>query len=103
MLSQINAARGDDAMAVDEESSDESEDEVRPSFSLLFPLLTCFQVEEFYSPGSLELLEARRRIAEFSLPRSDFLWWVPLPVRCLLALLPPFSHAELNNGSRSSD
>ena len=29
VLSQINAARGDDTMAVDEESSEESEDEVR--------------------------------------------------------------------------
>ncbi len=28
VLSQINAARGDDAMHVDEESSDESEEEV---------------------------------------------------------------------------
>ncbi|KAH9479380.1 U4/U6 small nuclear ribonucleoprotein Prp4 [Psilocybe cubensis] len=55
VLSQINAARGDDAMHVDEESSDDSEEEE----------------EEFYSPGSLELLEARRRIAEFSLPRAQ--------------------------------
>lgn len=29
------------------------------------------QEEEFYSPGSLELLEARRWIAEYSLPRLD--------------------------------
>lgn len=55
VLSQINAARGDDAMHVDEESSEESDDEV----------------EEFYSPGTLELLEARRRLAEFSLPRAQ--------------------------------
>ncbi|KAA1475472.1 U4/U6 snRNP-specific spliceosomal protein [Dentipellis sp. KUC8613] len=55
VLSQINAARGDEAMHVDEESSDESEEEV----------------EEFYTPGSLELLEARRRLAEFSLPRAQ--------------------------------
>ncbi|KZT71965.1 WD40 repeat-like protein [Daedalea quercina L-15889] len=56
VLSQINAARGDDTMQVDEEeSSEESEDEV----------------EEFYTPGSLELLEARRRIAEYSLPRAQ--------------------------------
>ncbi|EPT00755.1 hypothetical protein FOMPIDRAFT_1162809 [Fomitopsis schrenkii] len=56
VLSQINAARGDDAMQVDEDSSsDESEEEV----------------EEFYTPGSLELLEARRRIAEYSLPRAQ--------------------------------
>ncbi|KAI1793533.1 U4/U6 snRNP-specific spliceosomal protein [Ganoderma leucocontextum] len=55
VLSQINAARGDEAMAVDEESSEESEEEV----------------EEFYSPGSLELLEARRLLAEYSLPRAQ--------------------------------
>lgn len=55
VLSQINAARGEDAMPVDESSSEESEEEV----------------EEFYSPGSLELLEARRRLAEYSLPRAQ--------------------------------
>ncbi|EGN96776.1 hypothetical protein SERLA73DRAFT_93367 [Serpula lacrymans var. lacrymans S7.3] len=55
VLSQINAARGDDAMQVEEESSEESEDEQ----------------EEFYSLGSLELLEARRRLAEYSLPRAQ--------------------------------
>ncbi|KAJ7252792.1 U4/U6 snRNP-specific spliceosomal protein [Mycena haematopus] len=54
VTSQINAARGDDPMQVDEESSDSDEEE-----------------EEFYSPGSLELLEARRRIAEYSLPRAQ--------------------------------
>jgi U4/U6 small nuclear ribonucleoprotein PRP4 len=42
-------------MQVDEESSDESEEEG----------------EEFYTPGSLELLEARRRLAEYSLPRAQ--------------------------------
>ncbi|GJE91185.1 splicing factor motif and WD40 domain-containing protein [Phanerochaete sordida] len=56
VLSQINAARGEDAMQVDEESSDEESEE---------------EQEEFYSPGSLELLEARRRIAEYSLPRAQ--------------------------------
>ncbi|KAG6813884.1 hypothetical protein H0H92_006291 [Tricholoma furcatifolium] len=55
VLSQINAARGEDGMHVDEESSSESEEEE----------------EEFYTPGSLELLEARRRIAEYSLPRAQ--------------------------------
>ncbi|KAH0582718.1 U4/U6 small nuclear ribonucleoprotein Prp4 [Termitomyces sp. J132] len=55
VLSQINAARGDEAMHVDEESSSEGDEEE----------------EEFYSPGSLELLEARRRIAEYSLPRAQ--------------------------------
>ncbi|KIY51317.1 U4/U6 snRNP-specific spliceosomal protein [Fistulina hepatica ATCC 64428] len=56
VLSQINAARGDEGMpAVAESSEEESEEEA----------------EEFYTPGSLELLEARRRIAEFSLPRAQ--------------------------------
>ncbi|THH32454.1 hypothetical protein EUX98_g1730 [Antrodiella citrinella] len=56
VVSQINAARGEDAMAVDDESSDdESED----------------GGEEFYTEGSLELLEARRRLAEYSLPRAQ--------------------------------
>ncbi|KAH8108340.1 U4/U6 snRNP-specific spliceosomal protein [Phellopilus nigrolimitatus] len=56
VLSQINAARGDDAPAMETESEDESEDEA---------------VEEFYTPGSIALLEARRRIAEYSLPRAQ--------------------------------
>ncbi|RDX48207.1 U4/U6 snRNP-specific spliceosomal protein [Lentinus brumalis] len=56
VLSQINAARGDDAMHVDEETSEDESDE---------------EVEEFYTPGSLELLEARRSIAEYSLPRAQ--------------------------------
>ncbi|KAI9464261.1 U4/U6 snRNP-specific spliceosomal protein [Russula earlei] len=55
VLSQINAARGEDVMDVDAKSESESEDEA----------------EEFYSPGSLDLLEARRRLAEFSLPRAQ--------------------------------
>ncbi|TFK29654.1 U4/U6 snRNP-specific spliceosomal protein [Coprinopsis marcescibilis] len=56
VLSQINAARGDDAMEVDEDSSEDSEEE---------------EQEEFYTPGSLELLEARQNIAEYSLPRAQ--------------------------------
>ncbi|KAI0305820.1 U4/U6 snRNP-specific spliceosomal protein [Multifurca ochricompacta] len=55
VLSQINAARGEDTVDVDAKSESESEDEA----------------EEFYSPGSLELLEVRRRLAEFSLPRAQ--------------------------------
>jgi len=55
VLSQINAARGEDAIEVDAKSESESEEEA----------------EEFFSPGSLELLEARRRMAEFSLPRAQ--------------------------------
>jgi hypothetical protein len=42
------------------------------------------QEEEFYSPGSLELLEARRRIAEYSLPRLDFISAWRIAHRCLL-------------------
>ncbi|KAF9223999.1 WD40 repeat-like protein [Gyrodon lividus] len=53
VLSQINAARGEE-MQMDEVSSSESEDE-----------------EEFYTEGSLELLQARRRLAEYSLPRAQ--------------------------------
>ncbi|EIN05998.1 U4/U6 snRNP-specific spliceosomal protein [Punctularia strigosozonata HHB-11173 SS5] len=56
VLSQINAARGDDAIGADEELTEESDEE---------------EQEEFYSPGSFELLEARRKIAEFSLPRAQ--------------------------------
>ncbi|KAF9466083.1 WD40-repeat-containing domain protein [Collybia nuda] len=55
VLSQIHAARGDDGMQVDDEPSDDSDEDE----------------EEFYSPGSLELLEARRRLAEYSLPRAQ--------------------------------
>ena len=62
-------------MQVDEESSsEESEEEVcGPSCpkSCSFPTHLA-QVEEFYTPGSLELLEARRYMAEYSLPRLDF-------------------------------
>ena len=45
MLSQINAARGDDAMQVDEdESSDESEEEVK--YHVL-----CFRTDLMYGVG----------------------------------------------------
>ncbi|TFK39795.1 U4/U6 snRNP-specific spliceosomal protein [Crucibulum laeve] len=54
VLSQINAARGED-MQVDDDSADESEEEE----------------EEFYTHGTLELLEARRKIAVYSLPRAQ--------------------------------
>ncbi|GJJ11330.1 hypothetical protein Clacol_005562 [Clathrus columnatus] len=57
VLSQINAARGEDGGAVETESSESEEEEEKQ--------------EEFYTPGSLELLEARRHIAEFSLPRAQ--------------------------------
>ncbi|KAH7890818.1 WD40-repeat-containing domain protein [Phlebopus sp. FC_14] len=60
VLSQINAARGDE-MQMEEEVSEESEEEV----------LSCLYSEEFYTEGSLELLQARRRLAEYSLPRAQ--------------------------------
>ncbi|KAJ3994098.1 U4/U6 snRNP-specific spliceosomal protein [Lentinula boryana] len=56
VLSQINHARGDDTMQVDEESSNESDEE---------------EESEFYTPGLLELLEARRKIGQYSLPRAQ--------------------------------
>ncbi|KAF7308772.1 WD-REPEATS-REGION domain-containing protein [Mycena kentingensis (nom. inval.)] len=54
VLTQINVARGD-AMQVDADSSSDSEEEE----------------EEFYSVGTMELLEARRLLAEYSLPRAQ--------------------------------
>ncbi|CDO68205.1 hypothetical protein BN946_scf184938.g57 [Trametes cinnabarina] len=56
VLSQINAARGEDGMQVDEESSEESSED---------------EVEEFYTPGSLELLEARRAQKRVAQQRID--------------------------------
>ena len=72
VLSQIHAARGDEGMHLDDESASESEN-VRflVVLDILFLLKIIFQEEEFYTYGSLELLEARRQIAEFSLPRLD--------------------------------
>jgi hypothetical protein len=42
-------------------------------YSETLVLSLTLQEEEFYTAGSLELLEARRQIAEFSLPRLDLL------------------------------
>ena len=76
VLSQINSARGEDAMHVDAaESSDESEEVKNHVLTLFTYLIGSQEEEEFYSPGSLELLEARRRIAEYSLPRLDIALW----------------------------
>ncbi|KZT18652.1 U4/U6 snRNP-specific spliceosomal protein [Neolentinus lepideus HHB14362 ss-1] len=55
VLSEIQAAKGDDGMQLDDESPSEEEEEE----------------EEFYTPGTLELREARRRLAEYSLPRAQ--------------------------------
>ncbi|KAG8742979.1 hypothetical protein FRC12_015191 [Ceratobasidium sp. 428] len=55
VLSQIQGARGDDDIEMEDESSSSDEE----------------KEEEFYTEGSLELLEARRRIAEYSLPRAQ--------------------------------
>ena len=58
-------------MRAADEESDEEEEEVRTTLYSHFRWLTVAQkVEEFYTLGSMELLECRRRLAEFSLPRS---------------------------------
>lgn len=54
VLQQIEAAKPE-GMAVQSDSESEDEDEEKE--------------EEFYTPGSEDLLIARRRIAEFSLKR----------------------------------
>jgi U4/U6 small nuclear ribonucleoprotein PRP4 len=54
VLSQIQAARGGEALEAESESSSEEEEE-----------------EEFYTPGTLELLAARQSIAMHSLPRAQ--------------------------------
>jgi U4/U6 small nuclear ribonucleoprotein PRP4 len=58
-------------MEMEEDDSSESEEEVRPCAFLSRPFPIRPQ-EEFYTEGSLELLQARRRLAEYSLPRLDF-------------------------------
>lgn len=67
---------------MEEEEESESEEEVHPSPFLAnsFPI---FPQEEFYTEGSLELLQARRRLAEYSLPRLDFTYRLAISVRCL--------------------
>lgn len=83
VLSQINAARGDDGMHIDgEEDSDEDSDDEEES--------------EFYTPGSLELLQARRKIAEYSLPRL-----ITFPVHSKRCLCLFIFITELKNGSHS--
>ena len=37
-----------------------------------------FKSQEFYTEGVVDLLEARRSIAEYSLPRLDFRYTAPL-------------------------
>jgi U4/U6 small nuclear ribonucleoprotein PRP4 len=58
-------------MQVDEESSDSDEEVRRNPWFYFFLTRYRNQEEEFYTPGSLELLDARRHIAEYSLPRLD--------------------------------
>jgi len=74
VLSQINAARGDGAAEVEESSSEEEdvEDEVRPYLSYTTKRGKLIILQEFYTEGTVDLLEARRSIAEYSLPRLDF-------------------------------
>jgi hypothetical protein len=70
-----------------------------------------FQEEEFYSPGSLELLEARRKLAEFSLPRYGFphLSCISLVLTYILIsscnayLSDDYHHPELKNASRNNE
>jgi U4/U6 small nuclear ribonucleoprotein PRP4 len=75
VLSQINAARGEGTAEAEESSSEEeeAEAEVRPCLSSAqkHAKLT-FILQEFYTEGIVDLLEARRSIAEYSLPRLDF-------------------------------
>ncbi len=75
LLSKRREQDGDDEMLVDDEEDESSEEEevrmhacMQHRVNSLYSLYS--QQEEFWTPGSLELLEARRRIAEFSLPRS---------------------------------
>lgn len=66
--------REDETTAVDKESSQESEEEVRPFgffHSSTLPIYYA-QVEEFYSPGTPKSLKARRLPTEYSLPKFDF-------------------------------
>ena len=75
VLSQINAARGEGTVEVEESSSEEEEAEAE-----VRSYLSCapkrekltFILQEFYTEGIVDLLEARRSIAEYSLPRLDF-------------------------------
>ena len=74
VLSQINAARGEGAAEVEESSSEEeeAEAEVRSHLSRTTVCRKLIALQEFYTEGTVDLLEARRSIAEYSLPRLDF-------------------------------
>ena len=74
VLSQINAARGEGGAEVEESSSEEeeAEAEVRPYLSYATKRGKLILLQEFYTEGTVDLLEARRSIAEYSLPRLDF-------------------------------
>ena len=74
VLSQINAARGEDAVEVEESSSEEEEveDEVRWLLSYTTKSRKLITLQEFYTEGTVDLLGTRRSIAEYSLPRLDF-------------------------------
>ena len=80
VLSQINAARGEDAAEVEELSSEEEEveDEVCSHLSHATKCRKLIALQEFYTEGTVNLLEARRSIAEYSLPRLDFRYTVLL-------------------------
>lgn len=70
--------------------------------SIRFLIVWRLQEEEFYSPGSLELLEARRRLAEFSLPRLGFCSYPQVTlVRCLpYSLCPCFPSMQSSKARR---
>ena len=78
VLSQINAARGEGGAEVEESSSEEeeAEAEVRPHLSYATKRGKLILLQEFYTEGTVDLLEARRSIAEYSLPRLDFRYTV---------------------------
>ena len=74
VLSQIAVARGGEAP--DMESESESSDEEVSCYVVLVVCLISSsnpgfyaQEEEFYTPGTIDLLDARRKMAEYSLPR----------------------------------
>ena len=74
VLSQINAARGEGTVEAEESSSEEeeAEAEVRPCLSYTTERGKLIVLQEFYTEGTADLLEARRSIAEYSLPRLGF-------------------------------
>lgn len=66
-----------------DESESSSEEDVSQSCPVMVNVLTGPQEEEeFYTPGTLELLAARRGVAEYSLPRCPVLLQDSRTMRC---------------------